>query len=189
MTAHSYLEYTLILLGWLINNGIWNTITATGLFALPLLFRLFSLWLKAREQSSNKNDAGALTLTGMENTVYVSLLVIMFTCIPLLNIDITTMKYDIQRSKQCNFSVPAIPEQSGYAPLVSDISGKTASVPIWWYLVHTLSKGITTAATATLPCKPDLRQLRFDIQHTRISAPLLSQELLDFAQECYAPSR
>ncbi|EBZ5775298.1 conjugal transfer protein TraG, partial [Salmonella enterica subsp. enterica serovar Redlands] len=54
MTTHSYLEYVLTILGWLINNGIWNTITATGLFTLPLLFRLFSLWLKAREQSSNK---------------------------------------------------------------------------------------------------------------------------------------
>lgn len=189
MTTHSYLEYALTIPGWLINNGIWNTITATGLFSLPLLFRLFSLWLKAREQSSNKSDAGALALTGMENTVYVALLVIMFTCVPLLNIDITTMKYDIQRSKQCNFSVPAIPQQSGYAPLVSDIRGKTASVPVWWYLVHTLSKGMTTAVTATLPCKPNLRQLRFEIQHTRISNQLLSQELLNFAQECYAPSR
>lgn len=189
MTTHSYLEYAITLLCWLNNNGIWNTIITTGLFALPLLFGLFSLWLNAREQSSNKSNSGALTLTGMENTVYVALLVIMFTCVPLLNIDITTMKYDIQRTKQCNFSAPAIPEQSGYAPLASDISGRTASVPVWWYLVHTLSKGITTAATATLPCKPDLRQLRFEIQHTRISDPLLSQELLDFAQECYAPSR
>lgn len=154
MTAHSYLEYVLTILGWLINNGIWNTITATGLFALPLLFRLFSLWLKAREQSSNKSDAGALTLIWMENTIYVALLVIMFTCVPQLNIDITTMKYDIQRSKQCNFSVPAIPEQSGYAPLVSDISGKTASVPVWWYLVHTLSKGMTTQQQPLCPANP-----------------------------------
>ncbi|HCL5073428.1 TPA: hypothetical protein N2F43_002716 [Salmonella enterica] len=56
MTVHSYLEYVLTILGWLINNGILDTITATGLFALPLLFRLFSLWLKARKQSSNKGE-------------------------------------------------------------------------------------------------------------------------------------
>ncbi|EAA7007473.1 conjugal transfer protein TraG N-terminal domain-containing protein [Salmonella enterica subsp. enterica] len=188
MTVHSYLEYALTLLGWLINNDIWNTMTATGLFALPLLFILLSFWLKAREQRSSKSDAGTLTLTWMENTVYVALLVIMFTCIPLLEIDITTIKYDVQRSKQCNVSIPTLPEQSGYAPLVNDISGKTASVPVWWYLIHVVSKGITNAATATLPCKTDLRQLRFDIQHIRISDQLLSQELLDFAQECYAPS-
>ncbi|MEA3785699.1 MULTISPECIES: hypothetical protein [Enterobacter] len=110
MTTHSYLEYVLTILGWLINIGIWDTITATGLFTLPLLFRLFTLWLKAHEQSSNKSNAGALTLTWMVNMIYVALLVIIFTCIPLLNIDITTMKYDILRLKQCNFSVPTIPE-------------------------------------------------------------------------------
>lgn len=188
MTTHSYLEYALTLLGWLISNGIWSTITATGLFALPLLFKLVSLWLKAREQGADEGDAGSLTLAWMENTVYVALLVIMFTCVPLLNIDITQMKYDTDRSKQCNFSIPATPDQSGYAPLVSDLNGRTAAVPVWWYLIHTVSKGMVNAATATLPCKPDLRQLRFDIQHTRISDPVLGQELRDFVMECYSPS-
>ncbi|VUS31159.1 conjugal transfer protein TraG N-terminal domain-containing protein [Klebsiella spallanzanii] len=186
MTTHSYLEYALTILGWLINNSIWNTITATSLFTLPLLFGLFSLWLKAREQ--NKYNAGALTLPRMENMVYVTLLVIMFTCIPLLSIDVTIIKYDVQRSKQCNLPIPTIPTQTGYAPLVSEMGDKTAFVPVWWYLVHVLSNGITNAATATLPCKPDLRQLRFDIQHTRIKDKILSQELLDFVQECYSPS-
>ncbi|EAA9301188.1 conjugal transfer protein TraG [Salmonella enterica] len=188
MITHSYLEYALTLLGWLISNGIWNTITATGLFALPLLIKLVSLWLKAREQGADEGDAGSLTLAWMENTVYVALLVIMFTCVPLLNIDITQMKYDTDRSKQCNFSIPAAPDQSGYAPLVSDLNGRTGAVPVWWYLIHAVSKGVVNAATATLPCKPDLRQLRFDVQHTRISDPVLGQELRDFVMECYSPS-
>ncbi|HAT6803613.1 TPA: conjugal transfer protein TraG [Citrobacter freundii] len=188
MTTHSYLEYALTLLGWLISNGIWSTITTTGLFALPLLLKLVSLWLKAREQGADEGDAGGLTLAWMENTVYTALIVIMFTCLPLLNIDLTQMTFNTDRSKQCNFSVPVAPEESGYAPLVSDLGGKTASVPVWWYLVHTVSKGMVSAATATLPCKPDLRQLRFDVQHTRIHSQVLAQELRDFVMECYSPS-
>ncbi|ECU9385539.1 TPA: conjugal transfer protein TraG N-terminal domain-containing protein [Salmonella enterica subsp. diarizonae serovar 61:l,v:z35] len=188
MTAHSYLEYALTLLGWLINNGIWHIITATGLFALPLLFRLAALWLKAREQGADEGDAGSLTLAWMENTVYTSLVVMMFTCVPLLSVDITSITYDVQRSKQCNYLVPAKPEQTGYASLVNDVSGRTAAVPVWWYLVHTVSKGMVSAASATLPCKPDLRQLRFEVQHTRINDRVLGQELTDFVQECYAPS-
>ncbi|HAT6801798.1 TPA: conjugal transfer protein TraG [Citrobacter freundii] len=188
MTTHSYLEYALTLLGWLISNDIWSTITTTGLFALPLLLKLVSLWLKAREQGADEGDAGGLTLAWMENTVYVALIVIMFTCVPLLNIDITQMKFNVDRSRQCNFSIPVAPEQSGYAPLVSDLDGKTAAVPVWWYLVHSVSKGMVNAATTTLPCKPDLRQLRFDVQHTRISDPVLAQELRDFVMECYSPS-
>ncbi|HGB3473273.1 TPA: conjugal transfer protein TraG N-terminal domain-containing protein [Salmonella enterica subsp. diarizonae serovar 61:l,v:z35] len=188
MTAHSYLEYALTLLGWLINNGIWHIITATGLFALPLLFRLISFWLKAREQGADEGDTGSLTLAWMENTVCTSLVVMMFTCVPLLSVDITGITYDVQRSKQCNYLAPAKPEQTGYAPLVNDVSGRTAAVPVWWYLVHTVSKGMVSAASATLPCKPDLRQLRFEVQHTRINDRVLGQELTDFVQECYAPS-
>ena len=39
MTTNSYLEYFLTLLGWVVNNGLWNAISATGLFALPLLLQ------------------------------------------------------------------------------------------------------------------------------------------------------
>ncbi|MEF8621805.1 TIGR03756 family integrating conjugative element protein [Escherichia coli] len=45
------------------------------------------------------------------------------------------------------------------------------------------------AAVAVLPCKPDLRQLRFEVQHTRIADPVLAQELQDFVNDCYGPSR
>lgn len=188
MIANSYLEYVLTVLGWLVSNGIWNTFTATGLFSLPLLMKLVSLWLKSREQGADEGDSGALTVAWMENTVYMATLVIMFTCIPLMDVDVTRMTFDIQRSQQCNVSVPVAPEKSGYAALVNDMSGQTARVPVWWYLVHSLSKGVSSAATATLPCQPDLRQLRFDVQHTRITDPILAQELQDFVMACYAPS-
>lgn len=188
MTTGSYLEYALTLLAWVISNGIWGTLTATGFFALPLLFRLISLWLKAREQGKGEGSASELMLAWMENSVYAALLVMMFTCVPLIDIDISQIKYDVKRSEKCNVYTPAKPEQSGYAPLINDISGQTAAVPVWWYLVHTLSKGITSAATAALPCQPDLRQLRFDIQHTRINDPVLGQELLDFVMECHSSS-
>ena len=39
------------------------------------------------------------------------------------------------------------------------------------------------------PAKPDLRQLRFEVQHTRIADPALAQELQDFVNDCYGPSR
>lgn len=52
--------------------------------------------------------------------------------------------------------------------------------------MHKLSKGITQAAVAKIPCRPELRQLRFEIQHTRISNPALAAELQGFNNNCYA---
>ncbi|REF26075.1 hypothetical protein BDD26_0644 [Xenorhabdus cabanillasii] len=37
MTTNSYLEYFLTLLGWVVNNGLWHMLIATGLFTLPLV--------------------------------------------------------------------------------------------------------------------------------------------------------
>lgn len=188
MTTNSYLEYFLTLLGWVVNNGLWNAISATGLFALPLLIKLLALWLQARSQGADEGNKASLSLIWTEHLMYTSLLVIMFTCVPMLNIDLDTIKYDTTRSKQCGKSVPQ-PADTGYQPIINSLGGKTAAVPVWWYFIHVLSKGITSTTVATLPCQPDLRQIRFEVQHTRVKDPALAQELRDFVEECYAPSR
>jgi hypothetical protein len=188
VTANSYFEYVLTLLGWLVNNGVWHTLTATGLFALPLLAKLVALWLKARGQGADEGNSARLLVLWLENYVYAALLVIMFAGVPFLNVDINTMTYDSQRTKQCGESVVQ-PGDSGYAPLINELGGQSAAVPVWWYFNHALSKGITSAAIAILPCKPDLRQIRFEVQHTRLADPALAQELQDFVNDCYGPSR
>ncbi|MFP1908143.1 conjugal transfer protein TraG N-terminal domain-containing protein [Lonsdalea quercina] len=188
MTANTYLEYFLTLLSWLANNGIWSIITTTGLFAFPLLAKLIDIWLKARSQGADEGNQGGLALTWMEHTVYTALVVIMFTCVPLLDVDLSAIRYDASRISQCGRTVVQ-PSDSGYASLTNELGGKTTAVPVWWYFIHTVSKGVTNAAVSTLPCSPDLRQIRFEVQHTRISDPTLAQELQDFVEECYAPSR
>ena len=104
--------------------------------------------------------------------MYTSLLVIMFSCVPLLNIDLDTNKYDTTRSRQCGMSVPQRAD-TGYQPIINSLGGKNAAVPVWWYFIHMISKGITSATVATLPCQPDLHQIRFEVQHTRIKNPTL----------------
>ncbi|EEX0898881.1 conjugal transfer protein TraG, partial [Escherichia coli] len=54
MTTNNYLEYFLTLLGWVVNNGLWNVLISTGLFALPLAFRIIGIWLKVREEGADE---------------------------------------------------------------------------------------------------------------------------------------
>ncbi|MDP1238690.1 conjugal transfer protein TraG N-terminal domain-containing protein, partial [Klebsiella pneumoniae] len=74
-------------------------------------------------------------------------------------------------------------------PIINSLGGKTAAVPVGWYFIHVISKGIPSATVDTLPCQPDLRQIRFEVQQTRIKDPAQAQELRDFVEECYDPSR
>ena len=153
MTANSYFEYVLTLLGWLVNNGVWQTLTATGLFALPLLANRVALWLKARGQGADEGNVARLLVVWVEHSLYSALLVILFAGIPFLNVDINTLTYDSQRTKQCGWSVVQ-PGDSGYAPLINELSGQNASVPVWWYFTHALGKGITSAAVAVSSMNP-----------------------------------
>ncbi|HDG1673087.1 TPA: conjugal transfer protein TraG N-terminal domain-containing protein [Kluyvera cryocrescens] len=186
MTTNSYFEYFLTLLGWVINNGLWNVMLGTGLFAAPLAFKVVGIWLKVREEGEDEGNKGMLSLPRIENAMYGAFFVMLACCVPLVNVSLSTMQYDTSRAKTCGTWTPKAPDESGYSGVVSSLNDETAAAPIWWVLVHKLSKGITQASVATIPCRPDMRQIRFDVQHTHIANKALAQELQDFTNDCYS---
>ncbi|THA11004.1 conjugal transfer protein TraG N-terminal domain-containing protein [Rodentibacter pneumotropicus] len=188
LTVDSYYEYFLTLLGWIISNGIWDLMIDTGAWAIPFLAHIIRLFIKAREQGDDEGNKGKLLAAWIENAVYGSLIVMVFTCLPLFNVSYSTLQFDTERMKECGYSVRK-PSDLGMKGLSSELSGQTASLPLWWAFMYTVGKGFTHGAIATIPCKPDLRQLRFDVQHTRIQSPVLRQEIQQFAEDCFLPSR
>lgn len=106
MLTNSYLEYFLTLLGWVINNGLWNILLSTGLFAAPVAFRLIGIWLKVREEGEDEGNKGALSIPRMEHAIYTSFLVIIACCMPLMNVDMSTIKYDASRAQTCGTWTP-----------------------------------------------------------------------------------
>lgn len=183
-----YLEYYLTLIGWVISNGIWNVLVSSGVFALPFIAIIVGEWLKARSEGVDEGNKGALSAIRIENKVWVAIVVIMFAGIPFFDVDFSTIKYDDTRSKQCQVNVVQ-PEETGWSHSFTSINNQIAKVPIWWYLMHAASRAITSSAVASIPCETDLRQMRIDIDHTRIDDQLLSQEIADFTHDCYARAR
>ncbi|EGT3611595.1 conjugal transfer protein TraG [Morganella morganii] len=186
MMTNSYLEYFLTLLAWVVNNGLWAVLTSTGLFVLPLVFKVLGIWLKVREEGEDEGNKGTLAIVRIENAVYGAFVVIIFCCVPLMDVSVSTLKFDISRTKQCGTWTPVKPDESGYRGVVSSLGEQTAKVPVWWMLVHKLSKGVTQAAVASVPCRPDLRQVRFEVQHSNIKNPALAAALQDFTDDCYS---
>ncbi|EBR9313103.1 TPA: conjugal transfer protein TraG N-terminal domain-containing protein [Salmonella enterica subsp. enterica serovar Muenchen] len=185
MTANSIIEYILVFFGWVLNNAMWNIIFGTGLYLLPLVFKCTGVWLKTREEGFDEGNKGLLLQPRLEHALYVPYLVILFCVLPVVPVDISAMKFDSSRAKQCHVSV-ATPQTSGYSSVVNDLGGKTANISVWWYLVHRLSKGVTQAMTASIPCGGQIRQLRFEVQQSQLRDPILAQELQEFANSCYA---
>lgn len=188
LTVDHYYEYFLTILGWVISNGIWDLLTQTGIMAIPFLVHIISSFLKVREQGDDEGNKGRLLASWLENKIYTSLVVMMMTCVPLFNVSYNTLQFNTERMRQCGFTVYKASE-TGLSGLSSELGGKSPALPLWWAFTYTVGKGLTHGAIATLPCKPDLRQVRFEIQNTQITSPVLRQEVLDFVQQCFIPAR
>lgn len=183
-----YLEYYLTLVGWIVNNGIWNVLIASGAIALPFLALVVQEWLRARAEGADEGNKGVLSSLRIENRVWAAIVVILFAGIPFIPVDLATIQFDRTRSTQCQVDMP-LPNETRWEPAFTTLNNQTAHVPIWWFFVHAISKAITGAAVAAIPCGTDLRQMRMDIDNTRIADPVLAQEVADFTRDCYGPSR
>jgi hypothetical protein len=183
-----YLEYYLTLAGWIIHNGIWEVLVASGLFALPFFIIVLQEWLKARTEGADEGNKGVLSSLRIENRVWVAIVVVMFAGIPFIDVDMNIIKFDEARSTQCQANIPQ-PAETGWSQSFSTLNNQSAKVPVWWFFLHTISRAVTGASVAAIPCGTDLRQIRMDIDATRIDDPVLAQEVADFTHDCYGPSR
>ncbi|MQG92619.1 MULTISPECIES: conjugal transfer protein TraG N-terminal domain-containing protein [Pseudomonas] len=186
--TNDYLEYYLTLVGWIINNGIWDMISDTGLFALPFIIIVAREWIKVRGEGADEGNKGVLSLARIETQLYVGYVVVSLCAVPAISVGFDTLQFDQARGKQCQVLTPA-PSETGWNTTFSSLAGKSAKVPVWWALVHALSKGLNSGAVAAIPCGTDLRQMRMEVDAMRIGNPLLAQEVADFTHDCFGPSR
>src|SRR5262245_15070581 len=101
-----YLEYYLTLIGWIVNNGIWSVLIASGAIALPFLALVIQEWLRARAEGADEGNKGVLSSMRIENRVWAAIVVILFAGIPFIPVDLSTIQFDRTRSVQCQVDVP-----------------------------------------------------------------------------------
>lgn len=151
LVTNDYLEYYLTLVGWLINNGIWYLAVGCGAYALPFAAIVLQEWLEARGEGADEGNKGLLSALRIENRLWMATAIIFFAGIPLVDLDLTTLKYDESRSQQCQYQV-AKPEETRWSKSFTTLNNQSAMVPAWWFFVHSLSKAVTGAAVASIPC-------------------------------------
>lgn len=188
-TVDSYLEFFLTLLGWIINNGIFGLLVQTGLIILPLIIIMLKTFLEVKKQGEDEGNKGELLISWLGISFFPAMFMIVFALAPAIPISLNKIEMNVEQSKQCGYAVPKRPEQTSYGSLSTELSGQTAKVPLWWGLMHMINKGITHGAISVIPCQPDLRQIRFEVQHQKINNPALINEIKQFVSQCYVPAR
>jgi hypothetical protein len=121
----------------------------------------------------------------VSRTLYAGFLVMIACCVPLINVSLSTMQYDTtgQRAVVCG---PKAPDESGYAGVVTSLNGQTAAAPLWWVLIHKLSKGVTQAAVATIPAALTCARSALKCSIRVSTAKRWRRSLQDFTNDCYS---
>lgn len=89
-----YLEYYLMLVFWVVYNGIWLVLVVSGMFVVLFLVIVIQEWLKVCVEGVDEGNKGVLFLVCIENCVFVVIVVIMFVGIFFIDVDFNIIKYD-----------------------------------------------------------------------------------------------
>lgn len=183
MTTFSYFEYYLTMLGWAISNSIWNALTASGVALIPCIVIFLQSMLEARQKGGV--DVEAVTKS-VETRMWIVYVVIMFACIPWPVVTLGEIKVDTTGS--CGVT-QIEHDKTQWGGEFSTIGNVRPHAPVWFNLVHLVSKSITATAIASIPCDGDIRSTMFEIDNQRIADPNLIEEVAQFTNQCYAEAR
>ncbi|MGQ7245125.1 conjugal transfer protein TraG N-terminal domain-containing protein [Salinicola sp. V024] len=185
--VNDYMEGTMLTLGWVVNNGIWDALTTTGIAVVPFIALVAGEWFRARQEGDDEGNKGVLSLNRIESRLYVMLLVLAFTCVPVFTLNVDPVNVNQEHADQCG-TVMMSSGQWGESTMTS-IDGQQARVPMWWALTHSISKGITNVAVSKIPCSTDYQSVRTALDLTSISDPGLKREVGEFQLACFGPAR
>lgn len=181
MTVNSYFEYYLTMLGWAVSNGIWWVLLETGIILIPIVAIFVTSFTEVRQRDAETNVNSVVKEA--ETKLWIVYVVIMFACVPTMPLKVGELNLDTGSS--CGVS-QINHDETRWGAEFETIGNMTPRVPLWWGLVHILSKGVTHTAVATMPCTGDIRGITLEIQNQRIKDPNLLREVGEFARECFA---
>ena len=183
--VQSFPELYTMLIGWDLYDKLWNLLTQTGLAYLPFIGMILR---NATQSYIAHHDTGEIALRNMEVNLIVTLLLIVFAVSPCIPLSARAITY----SPVCGNDQGQIyyPGETGttYDKAFS-VPKDNVTVPMWWYIVISVSEGITNAANTMVGCVPNLRKMVTQVDMAQISDPEIKQELQDFEAMCYMPAK
>lgn len=187
LIVFDYFSNALVVLGWIINNAIWSVMNSTGIAAVPFIAMIASEWYRARQEGDDEGNKGVLSINRIETRLYAMALVFLFTCQPILQVNLNTVDVDANRSEECGTRQFAQGEWSGAT--LTGIEGNVPRIPVWWALVHAISHGTTATAIAAIPCSTDFQSIRTEVDLQAIENPALQTEVGEFQRQCFGRAR
>ena len=171
---------------------LWDVLTETGVVYLPFLGILLDNW---RDPASDApiGPASEISLRRTEFELFTALFVVVLAAQPA---SLTAFQ-----ANAIHYTPPPTLSDPDPAPVNLSVNDSTFGVsgftdheaivetPGWWYAVLALSSGLNHAVIEGLPRGEDIRQAAQYARMVTLQNPVLRQEVAQFHQDCYVPSR
>ena len=191
MGVASYLEFVTTLFAWILYKEIWSVLVDTGIVFIPIITMVAGNILSSHRAGDDEGSAAIQSLKKIETDFFAMLGVIVFAAIPVIDVQLADMRYvkPILGCSSVAATIDGTATDTTYDRTLSTIAGETGAIPIWWAAMHTLSKSVTAASVASIPCAPELASVEYRLAEDKIDDPSLRQELAEFTDDCYRRSK
>jgi TraG-like protein, N-terminal region len=195
----AYESYTM-LLGFFLNNRIWDLMLITGAFAVPILIMVVNAVAEAYRGGDDEGDRGSMALRYIELGTLKIAFVMIFFMMPLGEpLSVTSMSYnnhtceaytdtDLIIGNAIDKDFDSMENTPILNQLNMSVNGVQPRPPIILGLVQNYSTKFTNAVISTIPCTTDIVSMGMTIEETKIKQKDTQDLLVNFIKQCYAPA-
>lgn len=188
MGVSSYFEFVVVAFGWICYDAFWSVLSETGVVFLPFIGIVISNVVEAKKAGDDEGSAAVQSLKKNEVDVVIAVFVLMVAGAPLFTVDMGQMRY-VRPALECGVAgggvVTAGDAAAPYGPVRAVLSGREARIPLWWAGFHQLSKAVSAAAMAGVPCTSDVRMLHHRVGTAAIADENALRSAREFAGQCH----
>ncbi len=190
MGVSSYFEFVTTLFGWVMYDNLWSVLNTSGLVYIPFITVIVGHIISSRKGGDDEGSAPLQSLKKIETDVVLMIIVLMLCCIPVVDVNLGAMQYT-RPALNCELEALTVNgDDTGttYDGVLLTLGGESGRAPLWWAVLHTVSKSIVSASLAAIPCSFDLTSIETRLANSKIDDPRLRKEVEEFYRDCYTPA-
>ena len=193
MQVDSYIEMFTTIFGWLMYNTVWDVLAATGILFLPFLGLVLDNLVDSYSETDGRAGNSDVALRKIEVDVYLAFIVVLIAGNPFIELEPREVSFtpeptlDLQQQPTIN-AADTVSSTYGSISFRNEMA-RPVQVPVWWYVVIQVSKGLTHAIKNGVANKPNLREYIHQLSLMDITDPLLRHEINNFYRDCFVRAR
>ena len=196
MGVSSYFEFVTVLFGWIMYDRLWAVLNDTGIVFLPFVIIFVNHIIESRKGGDDEGSAAIQSLKKCETDILVAMVVLFVAAVPFTEVRLAEMSYvrptldcAVERRMEAGVEPREVDASaSRYGGAMATLDGEHGRIPIWWGLVHMLSKAVVAGSVAAIPCSNDLVSLSGRLGGDRIEDVELLHETIAFTNDCHRPA-